>query len=59
MRGDGGATFRFRNVTTSPNFWSAERMSLLSERERGAGWVLMWMLLVKGLRVILSLLCGS
>lgn len=34
-------------------------MSLLSERERGAGWVLMWMLLVKGLRVILSLLCGS
>lgn len=28
-------------------------MSLLSERERGAGCVLMWMLLVRGFRVIL------
>lgn len=33
-------------------------MSLLSERERGAGCVLMWMLLVRGFRVILFILIG-
>ena len=29
-------------MTTSPNFWSAVRICLLSVRERGIGVVVMW-----------------
>lgn len=38
----GKFTLRLRKVTTSPNFWSAERICLLSVRERGIGVVVMW-----------------
>lgn len=37
-----GWTLRLRNVTTSPYFCRTERTRLLSERERGGGWMVRW-----------------